>query len=359
MAQAFSARTSLTILAVAALLWSAYVGEAFLTPLSLALFLVALVWPVQIVLQARIGRASAVIITFSILLAAIVGLSTTALWALENIWRTISGNAERYQSLYHSMALWLENHGVVLPGLWAETFDINWMLRLAQQFLSRTGQTMSFWAIVIAYVVTALFEVPHFARSIDRYCSPRAAGLIRGGTVETARKLRLYMAVRAVVSLATGCMITFIAVIVGLPLAFEWGVVGFVLNFIPFIGPLIATLLPAAFAFVHLGDPSFAVLLFIGLTILQFIGGNYLEPKISGNALRLSPFIVLVAVFLWTFIWGTYGTFIGVPIAIAIACFAEQTSGSRWLLGLMGAAAEPADDGAPDARPGDQPDPRA
>lgn len=46
------------------------------------------------------------------------------------------------------------------------------MLRLAQQFLSRTGQTMSFWAIVIAYVVTALFEVPHFARSIDRYCSP-------------------------------------------------------------------------------------------------------------------------------------------------------------------------------------------
>lgn len=341
-----SSKASLTILATLAILWSAYVGSTFLAPLTLALFLVALVWPVQGALQRWMPRALAVIITFAAVLVTMLALSAVVVWALENVWRTISGNAQRYQALYQAMADWLEENGIVLAGVWADTFNVDWMLRVGQQLLARASQTMSFWAIVIAYVLTLLVEVRHIGGSIDHYAGVGRAGLIRAGAAETARKLRLYMGVRTIVSAVTGAMIALIAYALGLPLAIEWGVIGFVLNFIPIIGPLVATVLPAAFAFAHIGDPLLAVLLFGGLTVLQFAGGNYIEPKIAGDALRLSPFIVLVAVFLWTFIWGVYGAFIGVPIAIAIACFAAQSPSSRWLLGFMGGKALPAPDGA-------------
>jgi len=334
-----SSKASLTLLTTLAIFWSAYVGYAFLAPLTLAVFLVAVVWPVQSALQRWMPKTIAVIVTFLLLVMTIVVLSTIVLWALDSIWRTLAANAQRYQQLYQTMADWLEEQGIALAALWAETFNVNWMLRIGQQMLARAGQTMTFWAVVIAYVLTLLVEVRYIGLGVERYTRPDIARVILAGAAETARKLRLYMVVRAVVSLATGVSMSLIAFALGLPLALEWGVIGFVLNFIPVIGPLVATVLPSAFAFAHIGDPWSAVLLFGGLTVLQFVGGSYIEPKIAGDALRLSPFIVLVAVFLWTFIWGIYGTFIGVPIAIAVACFAAQAPSSRWVLGILSGTA--------------------
>jgi AI-2 transport protein TqsA len=342
-----SLKASLTILTSLAIFWSAFVGYAFLAPLTLAFFLVAMVWPVQSAMQRFVPKTIAVIVTFLILVLTIVVLSTIVLWALDSIWRTLAGNVKRYQELYQAMANWLEEHGIVLAALWAETFNVNWMLRIGQQLLARTGQTMTFWAVVIAYVLTLLVEIRHIGLGVERYTNPDISRIIQAGTAETARKLRLYMGVRAVVSLATGVMISLIAIALALPLAVEWGVIGFVLNFIPVIGPLVATLLPTAFAFAHIGDPWSAVLLFGGLTVLQFVGGSYIEPKIAGDALRLSPFIVLVAVFLWTFIWGIYGTFIGVPIAIAVACFAAHSPSSQWVLGILSGTAPSRKDTVP------------
>lgn len=334
-----SSKASLVLLTTLAVFWSAFLGYAFLAPLTLAFFLVAMVWPVQSALQKFVPKTIAVFVTLLLLVMTIVVASTIVLWALDSIWRTVAGNVQRYQALYQSMADWLEGHGIVLAGLWAETFSVNWLLRIGQQLLARAGQTMTFWSIVIAYVLTLLVEVRHIEQGIERYLSPEASGVIRTGTAETVRKLRLYMGVRGVVSLVTGVMISLISFAIGLPLGIEWGVIGFVLNFIPVIGPFVATLLPTAFAFAHIGDPWSAVLLFGGLTVLQFVGGSYIEPKIAGGALRLSPFIVLVAVFLWTFIWGIYGAFIGVPIVIAVACFAAQSPSSQWLLGFLGGTA--------------------
>ena len=60
---------------------------------------------------------------------------------------------------------------------------------------------------------------------------------------------------------------------------------------------------------------------FICLNIIQFVVGSYIEPRVSGAVLAMSPTVVLLAVFLWTFLWGLFGAFIGVPIVIAIITF--------------------------------------
>jgi len=79
--------------------------------------------------------------------------------------------------------------------------------------------------------------------------------------------------------------------------------------------------------------------LFAFLNVIQFIVGSYIEPRVHGNALPISPFVVLFAVFLWTFLWGL---FVGVPVTIAILTFCAQHPSSRWLADLLGPPAQPA-----------------
>ena len=75
---------------------------------------------------------------------------------------------------------------------------------------------------------------------------------------------------------------------------------------------------------------------FVCLNVIQFVVGSYVEPRVSGNVLAISPFVVLFATFLWTYLWGLFGTFIGVPMALAILTFCAQHPASRWLADLLG-----------------------
>jgi predicted PurR-regulated permease PerM len=106
-------------------------------------------------------------------------------------------------------------------------------------------------------------------------------------------------------------------------------------------GPLIATLFPTLLAVLEFGSWQAVVFVFASLNVIQFVVGSYVEPRMSGTALAISPFLVLFSIFLWTFLWGLPGTFIGVPITVAALTFCAQHPGTRWLAMLLG----PPDDG--------------
>jgi len=137
----------------------------------------------------------------------------------------------------------------------------------------------------------------------------------------------------------TGILVWGFISLCGLPLAPEWGVIAFALNYIPFIGPFVATVLPTLFAIAQFDVWQNAILVFGCLNLIQFLVGSYLEPRIAGNILSMSPFIVLFAVFFWTFLWGIAGAFIGVPIVIAALTICEQHGSSRWVVELFGTPA--------------------
>lgn len=143
------------------------------------------------------------------------------------------------------------------------------------------------------------------------------------------------MLVRSLMSITTGAFVCGFAYILGLDLALEWGVIAFALNYIPFIGPLIATVLPTLFAIAQFGSWQMGVAVFLGMNLIQFVLGSYIEPRIAGSALAISPFMVLFAVFFWSFLWGFPGAFIGVPILIAFASFCEQHPSSQWMAHLL------------------------
>jgi AI-2 transport protein TqsA len=323
---------------VAAVLVAAAIQQAspVFAPLALALFIIAIVWPLQHRLQSRMPQLLALAITMVVTLAVCLAFASLAAWGFGRVGRSLVADAARYQTLYDTMVAWLEGHGVSVADLWAEHFNVRWLLRVTQHLTVRANTMLSFSLVAMVYVILGLLEVDDIRRKIEALDNREMARVLLDGSAATAARFRKYMVVRTQMSAVTGLLVGAFAWITGLPFAVEWGMIAFTLNYIPFIGPFIATLFPTLLAMAQFNSWQAVLGLFACLNIIQFVVGSYIEPRVSGTMLSISPFIVLFAIFFWTFLWGLFGTFIGVPIALAILSFCSQHPSSRWIAELLG-----------------------
>jgi AI-2 transport protein TqsA len=324
------------ILAAVAVSAAAYQADVVFAPLALAIFIVALVWPLQAWLQRRLPSLLALAITMTVTVAVMLAFASLVAWGFGRVARSLVADSGRYQAIYESIVAWLDSRGVSVAGLWAEHFNVGWMLRSAQQVGGRVNTTLSFWLITLVYVILALMEVEDARRKVRAFLSPEAARRLVNASADTAYKFRKYMEVRTLMSLSTGVLVGIFAFAAGLQFAVEWGVIAFALNYIPFIGPFVATLFPTLLAMAQFATWQAALGVFICLNIIQFVIGSYVEPRVSGNVLSISPSVVLFAVFFWTFLWGLFGAFIGVPIAIAVLTFCGHYQATRRISDLLG-----------------------
>ena len=329
-------RESVVLIAIVAVAFAAYQADVVLAPLTLALFIIANVWPLQDALQRRIPPLAALAITMIVTIVVMLAFASMIVWGFGRVGHSVIADSARYEAIYDAFVLWLEGHGVSVAGLWAEHFNVGWALGWAQQITGRLNGTLAFWLITLLYVILGLMEVEDLKRRARTVLSPESSRVLLAASADTARKFRKYLEVRTQMSLATGALVAAFAWLIGLPFAVEWGVIAFALNYIPFIGPFIATLFPTLLAMAQFDTWQAVITVFVCLNVIQFVIGSYVEPLVSGTVLSISPTIVLLAVFFWTFLWGLYGTFIGVPIAIAILTFCSYYPSSRWVSGLFG-----------------------
>ena len=310
-------------------------------PLALALFVIPLVWPTQYWLQARMPRLLALAITLLGTLAIGVAFASLVVWGFGRVVRSLVIDAARYQAIYENLVAWLDGHGVSIAGLWAEHFNAGWVVRTTQLVTGRVNTTLSFWLIASVYLMLGLLEVDEVRHKIEALDNRELARVLLDGSAVTAARFRKYMLVRTQMSLLTGSFVGAFVWVAGLQFAVEWAVIAFSLNYIPFIGPFIATLFPTLLAMTQFDSWQEVLTLFVCLNIIQFVIGSYIEPRISGNMLSISPSLVLFATLLWTFLWGLFGTFIGVPIAIAVLSFCSQHPSSRWISELFDGSKQP------------------
>jgi AI-2 transport protein TqsA len=314
-----------------------YFADAVVAPVACALFIIAIVWPLQKRLQARLPQLLALAIVVTLVVLVFIVFASVVAWGFGRIGRSLIAETPRLQALYEQATAWLETHGIAVAGLWAEHFNMRWVVGAMQGLSARLNTMISFWIVVLVYVLLGLLEVGPLARKIPSIVGGEAAHVLIVGGGRTAAKLRRYLMIRTTMSVATGGMVYVFALALGLQLATEWGVIAFTLNFIPFVGPFIATLLPTFYALAQFESLYSALFVFACLNLIQFAIGSYVEPRVAGKALALSPFLVLFSVFLWMFLWGLFGAFIGVPIAIAVLTFCAQSPSTRWLAQLLGA----------------------
>jgi predicted PurR-regulated permease PerM len=334
-------RASVALIAAIAVFVAAYQANVVLAPLTLGLFIIALVWPLYERLNRRAPALLALAITMVVTIAVVLAFASLIVWGFGQVGRSIVSDAARYQGIYDAALAWLDRHGATIAGAWGDNVNLSRMLGWAQQLSSRVNTTLSFWLIALLYVVLGLMEVEVLRAKVEICLEAGAAKALLSATSDTARQFRRYMAVRTLMSIATGLLVGLFAWSVGLNLPIEWGVIAFTLNYIPFIGPFMATLFPTLLEMAQFTSWETILGIFICLNVIQFVIGSYVEPRVSGAVLSISPLLVLFATFFGAFLWGLYGTFIGVPIAIAAVTFCRYYPSTRWIADLLGGTGRP------------------
>jgi predicted PurR-regulated permease PerM len=331
-------RASLVICAMVLTAAALYFASSVFAPLAFALFILAIVWPLQERLETLMPKGVALFLTLSITVLVMLVLASMIAWSLSAVGDWLLNNVQRFQALYLQATKWLEEQGIFVAGILAERFDVIWLVRLFQEIAKRLNRLAGFAILVFVFLMMALLEVEQFRQRLASLDSGGTGAKLINAISEIAAKFRRYMLVRTLLSLLTGFAIWAFALLAGLEPAIAWGLLAFALNYIPFIGSFVATLLPALFAVAQLETWQAVIIVFIGLAAIQFVIGNYIEPLAAGAALSISPLVVVFAVFFWGLLWGIPGALIGVPIMLTIIAICAAFPSSRWVATLLSGA---------------------
>jgi predicted PurR-regulated permease PerM len=314
---------------------AANLAQSVIEPVVFAIFIIALIWPLQKALQSRAPKALALLVTVLLTLGIIIALSSMVAWGGREVADWLRGNITDVQATFVSSTKWLEEHDIFVLALVTEHFNTARLVNFFQVVIVRVNLLVAFAVLVFVYVIMGLAETKGFQTKIASLNDEDTSRRLLQASEQIAKKFRKYMAVRTVASIATGFAVWGFAHVVGLELAPALGVLSFALNYLPYIGALAAIVFPALFAFVQFDSGEMAIFVLIGLVVIRFVIGSLIEPIFSGSALAISPPVVVFAIVLWTFLWGVPGTFIGVPLAIAFLTLCEQFPSSRWIATML------------------------
>jgi predicted PurR-regulated permease PerM len=183
--------------------------------------------------------------------------------------------------------------------------------------------------IVLLYLAFIFLEQRSFESKLLALAKgPERQRAVRSMISQIDADIKVYLGIKTLTSLATGLAGYLIFTAVGLELAGFWALLLFVLNFIPTIGSIAATALPAMMSLVQFEGLGPFLAIVIGLTLVQQALGNFIEPRFLGDRLNLSPLVILLSLALWGMVWGISGMMLCVPmtaIAMIILSHIPQT----------------------------------
>ena len=199
----------------------------------------------------------------------------------------------------------------------------DWQTRAGKIVMSLSGLLISLSStVVMVLIVTAflLVEQRDFGAKLESAFPDRIAEKIGDVIGGITRQVSRYLLLQFFISFATGVCVWLALWAIGVEFAMTWGVLAFVLNFIPTIGSIIASIPPVLIALVQYAPESYwqAVVAAIALLAIQMTIGNVISPRVMGDHLNLSPVAVLVSLLFWSWLWGPAGALLSVPVTAAI-----------------------------------------
>ena len=320
-----------SILVVAAL----KATKAISMPLTFAFFITILVHPLQQRLERRLPRWLSLILVL-LLLGGIVGIAVGALSLSEEIIEPkVPQYLDRLQQIWETAKAWASERGFDLPQFGSSS---NGTSQLTQQALGGVRSLLSIISLsvlTISLLVLLLLEVAQYRQKVQQAFSSQTSDRLINAVGNTSQKLRRYLWVMTLTSLLTGVLTIVWCFIVGVDIAFVWGIIAFILNYIPTLGSIIAILPPTLLALLFNGVGR-AIATLIGLVAIQLVMGNFVDPKVQGKSLQLSPFVALFSIAFWGWVWGIPGAILGVPMTVSIVLFSQEFKATQGVAILLG-----------------------
>jgi predicted PurR-regulated permease PerM len=146
--------------------------------------------------------------------------------------------------------------------------------------------------------------------------------------------VKQYLVIKSLTSLITGVIVTAWLFFLGVDFAVLWGSIAFFMNFVPYVGSIIAAVPVVFLAFLDAGVQD-ALLVAVGFLAINLVVGNLIEPRFMGRGLGLSTLVVFVSLIFWGWVFGPVGMFLSAPLTMLVKIALENDPRSRWIAILL------------------------
>jgi len=305
-----------------------------LVPFLLSVFIAIICNPIVAKAeQYKIPKGIAVILVIVIFMSIALSIAGLVGKSLTELSQLLPEYREQLKEQFSWLTGKLATYNIqVSTALLIEYFDPGAAMGLAADMLSGLGSVMANLFLIIITVIFMLFEAsslpkkvhlalddPHMRmRQVDRFLS----------------SVNHYLAIKTLVSIGTGILVSTMLWMFGLDFFLLWGVLAFLLNYIPNIGSIIAAVPAMSLAILQLG-PGAAGAIGLGYLVINTLMGNVVEPRYLGRGLGLSTLIVFLSLIFWGWLLGTVGMLLSVPLTMIIKIGLESSEEGKWLAVLL------------------------
>lgn len=323
-----------TLAAVVIVIAGMKTAQALLVPFLLAIFIAIIcAGPMHWLQQRKVPAGLAVLLVIAgVMLAG--GLVLTLLGtSVNDFTRDLPIYQEKLRGQTVALLDYLDRFGVqVSKELLLEHFDPGAVMQYSASMLAKAGGVLTNSFLILLTVIFILFEAAGMPNKL-RAALPDAENSLHSFE-RFAVGVRQYLVIKTLVSFATGLVVATGLSLLGVDYPLLWGLLAFLLNYVPNIGSIIAAIPAVLLTSVQLGLLQALIVVAIYLSV-NLIMGNAVEPKLMGRKLNLSSLMVFISLVFWGWILGPVGMLLSVPLTMIVKIALEQSDTTRWLAILL------------------------
>lgn len=329
-------RAPMLIASVCVCAFAVMEARPLLVPLLIAFFIGIVTTPAVTGLVRRgVPRGIAVFLGLAAAVLVLGGFAIFMGMAVGTLGERLPFYQERITAFVSEVSLWANEHGLSISAEEAIALaDPGTLMQMVTKLFQSLAGLVSRGTMVMLVVGFFLVEAVNFRGKFEAVLPFRADRL---SLVKAAGELRTYLMVKTATSAVTGLLAGLLCEALDVDLPVVWGLLAFLLNYIPTVGSVIAALPPVLLALLLHGGSSAAGVM-IGYLAINFIIGNIFEPRVMGQALGLSPLVVFLSMAVWYWLLGPIGALFSGPLTMLVRVWLEHTEDLQWIAVLLGPA---------------------
>ena len=197
---------------------------------------------------------------------------------------------------------------------------------ILESFLNSLSYLIGNTMLIVLYLIFMLLEEALFSEKLKVIFSRNEKELSDYTQIlrKIDKSMGRYVSLKSLIALMNASLAFIILVIVGIDAPIFWAFIVFMFNFIPSIGPVLATVFPSLFCLIQFGEFVPFLIVFFGVGMVGVLISSLVEPRLMGNTLNISPLVTILALAIWGSIWGILGALLSVPITVAMIIILAQ-----------------------------------
>lgn len=310
-------------------------ASTLLVPFLLAIFIsIICAGPFSWLQQHKVPAPIALLLVIATVMLAGLLVATLVGSSVTDFTSNLPTYQEKLRGLTVQLIDYLNNFGIkISKELLFDHFDPGAVMQSAASMLAKAGGVLTNSFLILLTVIFILFEAAGLPAKL-RAALPDADSSL-ASFEKFINGVRQYLAIKTLVSFATGIAVAFGLFLLGLDYPLLWGLIAFLFNYVPNIGSIIAAIPAVLLAVVQLGSVQALVVAAIYLSI-NLLMGSAIEPKLMGRKLGLSTLVVFFSLVFWGWLLGPVGMLLSVPLTMIVKIALEVNDSTRWLAILLG-----------------------